>query len=84
MDFQTNGSSFLSGMREESEDSAHSSPLFSARSPTTLPTSSLFQPLVPPFGQDYHLFSGNRHFGSPEPDFSSELQDSGLFPPPPT
>lgn len=88
MEFQTNGSSFLSGMPEEGADSAHSSPLFPARSPTILPTSSLYQPLVPPFGQDDspNLFSGYRHFGPAEPDFLGELasQNSGLFPPPST
>ena len=88
MDFQTNGFSFLPDMREDAADSPHSSPLFSARSPTALPTSPFFQPLLPPFGQDYSpdFFPGYRRFDSPEADFSSELgfQDSGLFPPPPT
>lgn len=82
MDFQTNGSSFLSGMLEEGADSAHSSPLLPARSPTTPPSSSPFQPLVPLFGQDYSPdhFSGYRHFDSPEHGFP----DSGLFIPSPT
>ena len=85
MEFQTNGFSFLPDMREDAADP--SSPLFSAHSPAALPSSPLFQPLFPPFGQD---FSRDFFPGHASPQSESELsfgfgfQDSGLFPPPPT